>query len=121
MLEGDYVSLETRSQYPAIRNISTMEKRRMVAGVIEEHERLPPQMARINMSEHDVFIRKSNHMGEALAKEMIKWWCHLSLAERTVMEIKFDLSLKRAWNGSRDHRCIGLLGAAAHGQENKAG
>ena len=90
MLEGDYVSLETRSQYPAIRNISTMEKRRMVAGVIEEHERLPPQMARINMSERDVFIRKSNHMGEALAKEMIKWWCHLSLAERAVM--KFDLS-----------------------------
>ena len=90
--EEGYVSLETRSRYPAIRNISTMEKRRMVEGVIEEHERLPPQMARINMDEHEVFIRKSNHMGEALAKEMIKWWCHLSLAERAVMEMKFDLS-----------------------------
>ena len=40
MWEGDYVSLETRSQYPAIRNISAMKKKRMVAGVIEEHERL---------------------------------------------------------------------------------
>ena len=92
MRDEGYVSLETRSRYPAIRDVTAMEKRRMVADVIEEHERHPPQMARINMSEHEVFVRKSNHMGEALAKEMIKWWCHLSLAERAVMEMRFDLS-----------------------------